>query len=48
MSYASTFTIILLSQGHDTTSAAICWALFLLGIHLDVQVKGTHNRKGNN
>jgi hypothetical protein len=38
---------ILLSQGHDTTSAAICWALYLLGRHPDVQVKRTHNRKGN-
>ena len=25
-------------QGHDTTSAGICWTLFLLGLHTDVQV----------
>jgi hypothetical protein len=38
ISYAKTFKIILPSQGHDTTSAAICWAFFLLGRHPDVQV----------
>ena len=27
------------SQGHDTTSAGMSWALFLLGLHPDVQVK---------
>ncbi|KAK7863478.1 hypothetical protein R5R35_010514 [Gryllus longicercus] len=26
-------------EGHDTTSAGICWVLFLLGTHLDVQEK---------
>lgn len=26
------------SQGHDTTSAGMCWALFLLGLHPDIQV----------
>jgi hypothetical protein len=25
-------------QGHDTTSAAISWALFMLGLYPDVQV----------
>jgi cytochrome P450 len=25
-------------QGHDTTSAGISWALYLLGLHADVQV----------
>jgi hypothetical protein len=25
-------------QGHDTISTAICWTLFLLGLHPDVQV----------
>jgi len=25
-------------QGHDTTSAGMCWALFLLGLHPDIQV----------
>lgn len=24
-------------EGHDTTTAAICWSLFLLGNHMDVQ-----------
>jgi cytochrome P450 len=27
-----------LLQGHDTTSAGICWALLLLGSHPDIQV----------
>jgi cytochrome P450 len=48
LSYASTLTIILLLQGHDTTSAAVSWALFLLGLHPDVQVTGIDNKKGNN
>ncbi|PNF27068.1 Cytochrome P450 4C1, partial [Cryptotermes secundus] len=26
-------------EGHDTTSAGMCWALFLLGLHPDVQDK---------
>ncbi|GJQ82710.1 hypothetical protein Trydic_g19721 [Trypoxylus dichotomus] len=26
-----------LFEGHDTTTAAICWCLFLLGNHLDIQ-----------
>jgi hypothetical protein len=26
------------SQGHDTTTAAICFALYLLGLHPEVQV----------
>lgn len=26
-------------QGHDTTTAAICWALFMLGLNEDVQEK---------
>jgi hypothetical protein len=29
---------LLCPQGHDTTSAGICWALYLLGLHPDVQV----------
>jgi hypothetical protein len=39
-------------QGHDTTSAGISWALYLLGLHPDVQVyndiaifTGTKNTK---
>jgi cytochrome P450 family 4 len=26
-------------QGHDTTSVGICWALFMIGLHDDVQEK---------
>ncbi|KAJ9577305.1 hypothetical protein L9F63_006144, partial [Diploptera punctata] len=26
-------------EGHDTTSAGMCWALFLMGLHPDVQEK---------
>ncbi|PNF27071.1 Cytochrome P450 4C1, partial [Cryptotermes secundus] len=26
-------------EGHDTTSAAMCWAIYLLGLHPDVQEK---------
>jgi hypothetical protein len=36
---------ILLSQGHDTTSAAVCWTLFLLGLHHDVQVTEIHKKE---
>ncbi|KRT83871.1 cytochrome P450, partial [Oryctes borbonicus] len=24
-------------EGHDTTTASICWTIFLLGLHLDIQ-----------
>jgi len=26
-------------EGHDTTSAGICWAIYLLGLHTDIQNK---------
>jgi len=26
-------------EGHDTTSAGICWAIYLLGLHADIQNK---------
>ncbi|XP_014225028.1 cytochrome P450 4c3 [Trichogramma pretiosum] len=26
-------------EGHDTTSSSVCWTLFLLGCHLDIQEK---------
>jgi hypothetical protein len=32
-------SLILFLQGHDTTSAAICWTLYLLGLHTDIQVR---------
>ncbi|GFG33543.1 hypothetical protein Cfor_01031 [Coptotermes formosanus] len=32
--------------GHDTTSAAICWTLFLLGLHPDVQDKAYEELEG--
>ena len=28
-------------QGHDTTSAAIAWSIFLIGSHSEVQVRST-------
>jgi cytochrome P450 len=31
-------TYLSLPQGHDTTSAGMCWSVFLLGLHPDVQV----------
>jgi hypothetical protein len=31
-------TYLSVPQGHDTTSAGMCWAVFLLGLHPDVQV----------
>ena len=31
-------TYLYVTQGHDTTSAAISWTLFLLGLHPDIQV----------
>ena len=29
------------TQGHDTTSAAIAWSIFLIGSHSEVQVRST-------
>ncbi|GFG33991.1 hypothetical protein Cfor_04861 [Coptotermes formosanus] len=33
-------------EGHDTTSAAVCWTLFLLGLHHDVQDKAYEELEG--
>jgi cytochrome P450 len=32
-------------QGHDTTSAGISWAVYLLGLHPDVQVYNDVNAR---
>lgn len=33
---------LFLYQGHDTTSVAITWALFMIAAHLDVQVSAEY------
>ncbi|KDR12227.1 cytochrome P450 4C1-like isoform X2 [Zootermopsis nevadensis] len=32
-------------EGHDTTSAGMCWALYMLGLHPDVQEKAYQEQK---
>ena len=37
-SYKIFYVLKLLLQGHDTTTAAVTWALFLIGSYPNVQV----------